>query len=359
MVLPLNFLRRQPKPVIGAVAVLLTLAVGYLDYATGPHVSLSEFYLLPIAIATWWVGTRFGLVIAILSVALWIESSFDAPNVNLASWNLLSWSAAQLVSFTVVVAILTRLRTLQSDLERRVRQRAADLTNEVRTRERLQRELLGISEREQRRIGQDLHDGLCQHLAGTALTCQALQEELSEKHRPEAKAAQRVVDLIEEGLALSRRSAKGLHPIELNGEGLMLELEDYAATTSRLFGVRCRFECDSPVLLRDHGVGEHLYRIAQEAVRNAIRHGQAGEIAISLNTLDDGLELRVADDGKGIADTDLVGNQGMGLRIMPYRARLMGAGFSVKRGDRGGTVVICKLPIGVETGASKHEFAIA
>jgi len=209
-------------------------------------------------------------------------------------------------------------------------------------RERLERELLEISEREQRRIGQDLHDGLCQHLTGATLAGQVLEEKLATLGLAEAADASKVVEIVEEGINLSRRLAKGLYPVEIEADGLMLALEEFAATTSTLYKVACRFECDSPVLIHDTANAGHLYRIAQEAVRNAIKHGKAKNILIRLEAGEAGNELSVKDDGTGLPEP-LPDNRGLGLRIMAHRVSMMGGRFSVRRAAVGGTLVTCEL----------------
>jgi signal transduction histidine kinase len=207
--------------------------------------------------------------------------------------------------------------------------------------------LLEASEQEQRRIGQDLHDGLGQHLAGTAIAGQVLREKLERQDRQEAVDAKKVVELIEEGVSLTRRSAKGLHPVDLSAEGLMLALEEFSSMTTKLFDVQCRFVCESPVLVHSAGTAEHLYRIAQEATRNAVQHGNARNIVIELNTLEEGHELRIEDDGAGVVSAP-PSTAGMGLRIMAHRARLIGATFDVTARPSGGTAVICRLPVAIE-----------
>jgi signal transduction histidine kinase len=329
-------------------ALVLTVFIGIFDYATGAQISLSAFYLIPVTIAAWYVGFAFALVIAAACVGVWATGNVVGGDDEFATPFLVTWNCTvQFASYFVVVVAVTRIHSLQKSLEERVRERAAALTREVRERELLQRELLQVSEREQRRIGQDLHDGLCQHLAGTAMAGQVLREKLARQRLSEAADAQRVVELIQEGVVLSRSSAKGLHPVEFDAGGLMLALEELADTTSKLFKVACRFECESPVLVRDREAAEHMYRIVQEAVRNAISHGRAANIAIRLEAVEDGQELRIEDDGRGMPAAP--SREGMGLRIMQNRALVIGGRFRIDRREGGGTIVCCSLPYGAET----------
>lgn len=343
-----GFLERQSKLRTGAAAIILALCIGEFDYATGTQISLSAFYLLPVSLAAWFVGSRFALFIAALCVAVWVAGDMISGDANFATPFLIAWNGTvQFTSFVVVVLVLVKLRNLNRELESRVRDRAAALTREIAERERLQHLLLEASEQEQRRIGQDLHDGLGQHLAGTAIAGQVLREKLERQRLKEATDAEKVVRLIEEGVSLTRRSAKGLYPVDLNAEGLMLALEEFAATTGRLFDVNCRFDCESPVLIHCAAAAEHLFRIAQEATRNAIQHGGARNITIELNTLEEGHELRIEDDGVGLP-SELPGTGGMGLRIMAQRARMVGASFDIAARAGGGTVVSCQLPVTIE-----------
>jgi signal transduction histidine kinase len=343
-----RFLEKQSPPYVAAASIVLALCIGEFDYATGTHISLSAFYLLPVSLAAWFVGVRFAIFTAALCVGVWVTGNVVADDASFADPFLVTWNGAvQFVSFVVVVFVLVKLRDLNRDLESRVRDRAAALTREIAERERLQHLLLEASEQEQRRIGQDLHDGLGQHLAGTAMAGQVLREKLERRQMEEAFDAKKVVELIEEGVTLTRRSVKGLHPVDLTAEGLMLALEEFAATTTRLFDVNCRFVCESPVLVHSAATAEHLYRIAQEATRNAVQHGGAQNITIELNTLEEGHELRVEDDGAGVPAVPPEAN-GMGLRIMAHRARLIGATFSITPRPGGGTGVICQLPVAME-----------
>ena len=200
-----------------------------------------------------------------------------------------------------------------------------------------------ISEREQRRVGHDIHDSLCQHLTGTALAGQVLVQNLKAQNSSSADSAARVVELIEDGIMLSRNLARGLSSVDRSGDGLMEALEDFAASTSELFKISCRFECPLPVLINDIHAAEHLYRIAQEAVGNAIKHGGPDTFRFGSKT-EGGKRLRVIDDGAGRPPFHVNG-KGMGLRIMSYRADRIGATFSIRRRDPWGTIVNCFLPL--------------
>jgi signal transduction histidine kinase len=331
---------KQSRALLVLLTLLIVVGIGIVDYMTGWEFSFSVFYLLAVGLATWFVGTRFAIFISVLSVA--VSLGGDLAVGGKYSSSLVPWwnTSIVLTSYFVVVVLLTKLRNLYAELETRVRQRTAALTEEMTERERVERELLDISEREQRRIGHDLHDSLGQHLTGAALAGQVLEQKLSTRGVPEAADANKVVELVEEGITLSRKLAKGLHPIEMGADGLMQALEELAAITSDLFKIPCRFDCDSPVLIRDTVTSGHLYRIAQEAVSNAVKHGKAKSISIQLETLDDGIGLRVKDDGAGLPDA-LPKNAGMGLRIMAHRASMIGGVFQAKREEPGGTIVSC------------------
>ena len=333
---------RQSRALVVLITLLIVIGVGTVDYVTGWELSFSVFYLLAVGLATWFVGTRFAVFISVLSVA--VSLGGDLANGGRYSTRLVPfWNASIVLGFYfVVVTLLAKLRSLYAELEARVRQRTMALTEEMAERERAERELLDISEREQQRIGHDLHDSLGQHLTGVALAGQVLKEKLSTRGLSEAADATKLVELMEEGIALSRKLAKGLHPVELEAEGLMQALEELAAISSDLFKISCRFDCDSPVLIRDAATSGHLYRIAQEAISNAVKHGKGKNISIQLEALDDGIAMRVKDDGLGLPDS-LPRNAGMGLRIMAHRASMIGAIFSAKRDDTGGTVVSCVL----------------
>ena len=213
----------------------------------------------------------------------------------------------------------------------------------VTERVRLERQILEISDREQARLGRDIHDGLCQQLVSAAFDANALEQSLTGKSHPEASTARKIAGLLDEAITESRRVSRGLYPVRLEAEGLVPALKELAASTSDRFKVRCTCNAQSPGPICDNASATHFYRIAQEAVNNALKHSGALNLAIRLNESNGEIQLTVEDDGLGIAPAPKR-NSGMGLHTMDYRARSMGGNLRVFRGDRGGTVVSCRAP---------------
>jgi signal transduction histidine kinase len=228
-------------------------------------------------------------------------------------------------------------------MEERVRQRTSALTKEIAERERLEKVILEIGERERRSIGRDLHDGLGQHLTGTALTGQILSEKLRARNAEEAAEAQKMVGLVNAAIEQTRHLARGLLLEAIEPEGLPSALQELAATTTEQFRVSCVFRREGGVTLDESGTATHLYRIAQEAVRNALRHGRPRRIDITLASGERGMTLAVSDDGVGLPRTAAT-SPGLGLRIMAHRAVIIGASFSIEAPSEGGTLVVCRLP---------------
>jgi len=215
---------------------------------------------------------------------------------------------------------------------------------DITERKHLEKAILDISAREQRRIGQDLHDGLGQHLTGIAFMAKAHEARLAEQNKSEADEAAKIVKLVNDAIHKSRELARGLLPVVSDSQGLMSALQLWATEVEDLFGVSCHFQCEVPVLIHDDSMATHLYHIAQEAVNNAIKHGKAQEILIQL-TADQGRgTLSIKDNGKGIA-ANPSSTQGMGLHIMKYRAGMIGGALDVRRDTTCGTVVRCLFPL--------------
>ena len=215
---------------------------------------------------------------------------------------------------------------------------------DISERKRLEKTILEIGEAERRRIGQDLHDGLGQHLTGVAFMGKVLEDRLAESSSPEAAEAAKIVKLVNESIKMTRELARGLLPVASEPHGLMSALEHWAGEVSELFHVGCRFECRDSVFVHDEVLADHLYRLAQEAVTNAIKHGHARNITIGLAIVKGGGVLTIRDDGCGF-DVVPKSQSGLGLRIMSYRAKMIGGSLNVQSSRNGGTVVRCSFPI--------------
>jgi len=214
------------------------------------------------------------------------------------------------------------------------------IVRDITRRKRLEREILEISGREQRRIGQDLHDSLCQHLAGIGFMGKVLERKVSTSQPVEPVDVSEIVELIDQAITLTRGFARGLNPVRLEADGLMLALTELASNVEKLFGITCGLEYKDPVLIGDNAVATHLYRIAQEALNNAIKHGKADKVTIAMKQEGEACLLTVEDDGLGIGNT-LSHGKGMGLNIMQYRASMIGAVLDIRNRESGGTVISC------------------
>jgi PAS domain S-box-containing protein len=218
------------------------------------------------------------------------------------------------------------------------------IVTDITERKRLEAEVAHISEREQRRISTDLHDGLGQRLAGIACLSDVLVRDLADANSPLATGAAKVARLLNEAVGETRNLARGLYPVEPEPQGLMSSLQALAERTQDIFRVRCRFVCRRPVLVEDNLVATHLYRIAQEAVGNAVRHGRSRSITIRLSPGPrSSIVMGVQDDGVGIRRPGKP-TRGMGLRIMQYRAGMIDATVVVQRRPGRGTSVVCNCP---------------
>lgn len=208
---------------------------------------------------------------------------------------------------------------------------------------RLEQQILDISDRERRRIGQDLHDGLGQHLAGIELMTEALEQKLATKHKAEAARVGEISKHVREAIRQTRALARGLSPVELDRHGLMSALQELATNASNMFRVNCRFDCLGHVHVADNVAATHLFRIAQEAVSNAVKHGRARDIQIALSERPEAVALTITNDGAEFPREQQRGN-GLGLRIMQYRSAVIGGTVQFARGPNGGAIVTCVVP---------------
>jgi PAS domain S-box-containing protein len=242
------------------------------------------------------------------------------------------------------------LRRARDELERRVVERTAELSKSnaqlqgtIKQREQLERELLEISEREKRRIGEDLHDMVCQELTAAAFFLQTNANKLAAENPIASKTLRESAQIVNRNVNLARELARGLQPMELTAVGLNSALKALAAQASENRGVLCEFKASRSLRLCDDTVALHLYRIAQEAVNNAVKHGQVAKILISVKREDDQVCLQVTDDGKGFSVQKK--SKGLGLNLMKYRAKVLGGTWQIESSKGSGTIVTVCVPV--------------
>jgi len=329
--------QRQPRGWIFAEAAALLVPLAFYDYTTGYEVSLSILYCVPIFLVAWCCDRKSGVLMALLAGITWWWADVQAGHPYLRSWQE-GWEVCVRCGFFIITAIGTAAVKHQRDAS------AARIAL-LEYSQRLEREIIGISEREQERIGQDLHDGICQYLAALSCNAASLKSDL-EGHQlaKEARVADELAGFLRDAVVQTRNLARGLVPVQMDEAGLASALEELTASVTRLLGIRCVYESAGAPMIQNNTVAMHLYRIAQEAINNATKHGKAANILVSLVEDGTATTLRIADDGRGISKT-ATGGDGMGLGLMYYRARLVGGALSIEEPSAGGTVISCGIPL--------------
>ena len=254
------------------------------------------------------------------------------------------------------------LMRYREQLEGLVGARTAELTQtnerllvEIQRRKRLETGILNISDREQRRVGRELHDSLGQQLTGIAFLIKALEQKIADKLPAEAADLRQMSNLVKETMEQTRDLAKGLHPVDMDAGGLVSSLGELAQTTQKLFGVSCTFKCDRPIELDSVQAAAHLYRITQEAITNAIKHGKAKNIQIVLACDKDESTLTIKSDGLDFPKAARTKGKGMGLQIMGHRADIIAGSLHIHKTDGGGAIVICRFPNSNPNSLQEHE----
>jgi signal transduction histidine kinase len=316
-----------------------------------------DFYLAAVVISACYGGFGPALLTAILAIPTF--GYFFMP-----PFNTFSVSATDLLRLTIftIVATLTsslsgRLKEAKSTLQRardelemRVAERTQELTHvnaaleaEIVQRLTAEKEILQISHREQRRLGEDLHDGLCQTLVGLRYITQDLRETVMADGLSWADEVAQIDLRLGEALNQADLVARGLYPVELETNGLLAALRELADKISVIYRVRCRLRSAGEDFSLDLPVANHLYRIAQEALVNAIKHGKSKRVSLHLRRHRGQLILSITDDGIGLQSTGPQ-RRGMGLKMMMYRSRIINADFYIRSRPRGVTRVTCQLP---------------
>jgi len=322
------------------IGILMILMIGSVDLMIEPQLSSAFFYLLPVIYvgrhAGWWSSMGCALLASLVS----LNADLMTSKSQVYSFLPFSNAALRFGVLLVVLRLVRSLRDLNDSLEARVRDRTARLQSEVRERLKLESRILDARESEQTRMGQDLHDGLCQHLVVTAFSASLLQRKLEEHAVEEAGDAAKIVGLIDESITQARDLAKGLYPVPLEEEGLEMALHALANSTAKRAGIPCSLHVAEKPSNLEIGTTIHLYRIAQEAVNNAIKHSAAKSVNIEFDSSEGDFDLQISDNGQGLR-ADARSGGGMGLHIMEYRARAIGAKLEITARKDGGTCVRC------------------
>lgn len=309
--------------------------------------------MLPIATLVL-VGTKAGWGAALLSVALYVAGAFLVHSHAVAQWFSVGeperapayWflQGSRLAAVeTVLMVLLSRLLALQRRTMVAERKTLRKLEAETADRMRLEAEVARVSEDERRRLGAELHDGLCQRLTATLLNCAAFEYRHRTADAQGVGEVARIRESIEASIGMAYDVARGLCPVDLEPDALVPALERLCQGVRDTHGVDCRLRADRGLLVNDQERALHLYRIAGEAVANAVKHARCSHIAVALAREGGQLALRVSDDGQQ-AEAERKTGGGLGRRIMRYRATLMGGTLDVTTPLAGGTLVICRVP---------------
>jgi len=343
-----------PRYVFAVLAAVLALVLTCWANSKSRN-TLFDLFQGAVVLSAWYGGFGPGILTSTLSI-LALDYFFIPPlyTLQVTITDLLRLVIFGAVAF-LTSSLSDRLKRAKADLERwsreleaRVFQRTEELSRvnktlsaEIVQRTEAEKAILEISNREQRRLSEDLHDGLCQLLAVIKLLSEDVKEKLSARGAPEMTQLELIESRLGEALEQADNISRGLYPVDLETHGLMEALQELANKVPKIYPVECRFKCWEPVLVENSTVATHLYRIAQEAIINAIKSGKAKRITIRLQARGTQGVLSISDNGVGFHSSGT--REGMGIKMMNFRARMILASLAFRSGSIGGTVVRCRF----------------
>jgi signal transduction histidine kinase len=332
---------RTPISWLALLGLFCVVLIGLVEYTTGPAISFALFYIPPVAVATWFGGRKLGLIAAFASAV----ASLTARLPEGAQFSYLltsSWNAAtRLLIFSLGAVLLTVIRQQRDRLQRTIERKSAGLELAMAERALAEQEVLEAGAREQKRIAYDLHDDLGQQLVGIAFKAKLLGDKLQSSHPGEAEEAATIARLANDAARQTRLTAHKLADTA-SAIDLKTALPRLAAAIQENCRVQVSVNTSAYSVPVDASVAVQLYRIAQEAVHNAIKHGRANKVEIYLVSHQQHVILTISDNGCGFEAS--VAEQGMGFRIMGSRAQSVGGSCEVQS-DRGGVTLTCRAPI--------------
>ena len=292
-------------------------------------VAVAEYVAVPLLLQSGWLAGR-GL-------------AWTATDRSPAFWGL--QGIFGLVVLLTLMFLFTRFHARLFGAMRAEYQARRQLEVETADRQRLEAAIVRVDEEERRRLGSDLHDGLCQHLTATLLNCSLLEKRWAEAGQPDAVALGQVRQSIADSIGMAHDVAQGLCPMDLAPDALLPALEHLCRETREHHGIQCRLQAPAAVAIRRPEDAMHWYRIAREAVANAIKHARCTRLDLTLEHDGDDLVLRICDDGPH-TPPGAVPVAGLGLNILKYRAQLLGGVLTVVGGPTGGMCLTCRAPQG-------------
>ena len=329
-------LLKRHRDILCLVASLLLLAgIGWLDMTTGYQMSLVLLYSVPIAFAGYTCDRYTPFALATLACVVWCWADLGSGHEYFSAF-VHAWEVCVRSVFFFVVAIAV-VAVKDRQEESRARLSAVERARKI------EHQVAAITEYEQQRIGREMHDGLSQYLAAVSCAMTALKIDIEKSASPAlAVKAAEIEKLLSESVNQTHDLARSLAPVYHKGPGLAAALYELAATTSRRAGIPCSFESVGEESITQDGIATYLYRIAQEAVANAVRHGKAHEIVVQLSAAAGAVNLSISDDGIGFSDSSRNGD-GVGLSVMNYRAGMIGGELVIEDRASGGTTVSCAV----------------
>ncbi len=287
----------------------------------------------------------FGAATIMAAAGLLAKSLFTHVNSTDPAFWLLQ-GAMWLAALVPLMVLFTRFHAAQTRVMIEERRARREVEAAVIERRRLEAEIIRISEEEQRWIGSELHDGLCQQLTATLLACTAVGNRIERRGAPESAAVREVGAMLEGCIGSAYDAAKGLCPVDLDPESLAPALQRLCRRLQQRSSLQCEMRQKGHAPALSPEVAHHLYRIAQEAANNAVKHARCRRIDIELQGAAESCTLRVIDDGQGREPAAELQPGGMGIQIMNYRANAMGGQLRIERPEGGGTIVSCQVPCG-------------
>lgn len=329
---------------LSVVLCFLSLCIiGFIDYWADYRLLFTVLYVLPIGFATVNVSRGYAVVLALLSIIFWnggdILGGAPSPGLAVRLWN----DGIVLSLFLIIIFLLDILRWTLVGLEEKVEDRTQALRLEMEERQYLEQETLEISERERQAFGQELHDVVCQELASIGIASHLLVKKLQNRGGREADDAREIAVMVDHALASARSIARGFFTAGFNVSSLAEALREFSRNVQERTGIQCGVEWQDNLVIHNEEVVMHIFRIAQEAIQNAVKHGVPSHINVGLKRTGDVVQLTVEDDGNGFASNGKPA-KGLGLRIMAYRAGIIGGDLKVDSRPPGGTRVVCTIP---------------